>query len=120
MKSSRYRELARRGAFPVLPTDGLCFFPLDMSMALDRQGPLDAVLQRLTDNLEPAGGERGEMRAVLSKEAARLQGYLAENPEICVVEPIEDWKRVRRWREIWQRGGWEGLCQVVSFFGWLQ
>ena len=83
----------------MLPTDGLCFFPLDISMALDRQGPLDAVLQRLTDSLEPAEGEKGEMRAVLPQEAAKLRAFLAENPEICVVEPLEDWERVRRWRE---------------------
>eukprot|EP00803_Ostreobium_quekettii_P001457 evm.model.scf_161.12 EVM.evm.TU.scf_161.12 scf_161:109115-112344(-) len=91
MKGSRYSDLARRGAFPVLPTEGACFFPLAMDMPFDRQGPLDALVQRLTDCLLPVVGEHGEMLAALSKEALRLQAYLEDNPDICVVDPLEDW-----------------------------
>lgn len=49
MKQQRALSLAERGFFPMTPTDGLCFLPLDLSRDLRPQlrGPLHAILHKV-------------------------------------------------------------------------
>lgn len=49
LKQQRALALAERGFFPMLPTDGLCFLPLDLSRDLrpQLQGLLHAVLHKV-------------------------------------------------------------------------
>lgn len=49
MKRQRALALAERGFFPVVPTDGLSFLPLDLSrdLAPQLQGPLHAILHKV-------------------------------------------------------------------------
>lgn len=47
MKASRGLALAQRGFFPLLPTDGLCFLPLDLGRDLEAQGPFHAILHKV-------------------------------------------------------------------------
>lgn len=92
MKSSTYSEFVRRGILQVLPTDGLCLFPLDLDIALEKQGPIDGVLLRRTDSLVRVQDENGKKMAVLPEEITKLEAYLAANPQVCVVDPLEYWQ----------------------------
>lgn len=49
MKRQRSLALAERGFFPMVPTDGLSFLPLDLSrdLAPQLQGPLHAILHKV-------------------------------------------------------------------------
>lgn len=47
MKRSRSLSLAKRGFFPLLPTDGLSFLPLNLEQSIGEQGPFTAILHKV-------------------------------------------------------------------------
>ncbi|XP_056172770.1 inositol 1,3,4-trisphosphate 5/6-kinase 4-like [Syzygium oleosum] len=94
MKPSREEDFAKRGAFPMYPTqNGLCFVPLifKLPLASQLQG-VDLVLHKATDEIVSFNlnsfSELTE-RVTFSEGMQELKRYLEHNPQCCVIDPFD-------------------------------
>ena len=92
MKGSREAQLADGGLLPIVARDGVCFMPLSLSAPLKDQPPFDVLLHKLSDELQVA--RDGQL--VFSDRVHKLQQFLQQHREICVVDPLQYTARVRK------------------------
>ena len=122
MKRQRALALAERGFVPMVPTDGLCFLPLDLSRDLrpQLQGPLHAILhkacalcrwqpstravrlqlyyRRMSCSAQGSDelvmGTDGQLQ--FSAAFERLVSFQAAKPHIALIDPIDSLRKVRQ------------------------
>ncbi|CAI8597231.1 unnamed protein product [Vicia faba] len=86
MKPSRVDDFAKRGAFPLCPTEnGLMFVPLMATLPLASQlKDVDIVLHKATDEILSVE----ENKLTFTQNMQELQRYLDQNQDFCVVDPL--------------------------------
>ncbi|XP_058787451.1 inositol 1,3,4-trisphosphate 5/6-kinase 4-like [Vicia villosa] len=86
MKPSRVEDFAKRGAFPLSPTEnGLMFVPLMATLPLASQlKDVDIVLHKATDEILSVE----ENKLTFTPKMQELQRYLDQNQDFCVVDPL--------------------------------
>jgi len=93
MKWSREKDFLKRGALPTVPTqNGLSFIPLQLERPMEPQlAVVDVILHKATDEIVSVAKVQASTpsdRIQYSDGIQRLQKYIAENPDKCVVDPI--------------------------------
>lgn len=86
MKPSRVEDFAKRGAFPLYPTEnGLMFVSLMATLPLASQlKDVDIVLHKATDEILSVE----ENKLTFTQKMQELQRYLDQNQDFCVVDPL--------------------------------
>ncbi|XP_014494849.1 inositol 1,3,4-trisphosphate 5/6-kinase 4 isoform X1 [Vigna radiata var. radiata] len=86
MKPSRVEDFAKRGAFPLCPTQqGLMFVPLMSNLSLSSQlKDVDIVLHKATDEILSIE----DNKPTFTQNMRALQKYLDQHPDICVIDPL--------------------------------
>ncbi|XP_057420831.1 inositol 1,3,4-trisphosphate 5/6-kinase 4 [Lotus japonicus] len=86
MKPSRVEDFAKRGAFPLCPTqNGLMFVPLTSRIPLSSQlKDVDIVLHKATDEISSIE----ENKITFTQNIQELQRYLDQHQECCVIDPL--------------------------------
>ncbi|XP_077210478.1 inositol 1,3,4-trisphosphate 5/6-kinase 4 isoform X2 [Tasmannia lanceolata] len=95
MKSSREEDFAKRGAFPMYPTqNGLIFVPLTFDLPLAPQlQEVDAVLHKATDEIvriDPANFLDCSEGVSFSKGIQELERYIQDHPDYCIIDPLNN------------------------------
>ncbi|OUZ99297.1 Inositol-tetrakisphosphate 1-kinase [Macleaya cordata] len=95
MKPSREQDFAKRGAFPMYPTqNGLMFVPLTFDLPLEPQvQEVDVVLHKATDEIitvELSGSSEFLNRISYSKGMQELKRYVQGHPDCCVIDPLDN------------------------------
>ncbi|GFP82818.1 inositol-tetrakisphosphate 1-kinase 4 [Phtheirospermum japonicum] len=95
MKPSREEDFAKRGAFPLRPTqNGLMFLPLNYELPISSQLELvDAVLHKATDEiLSVEMGSHSEFseKVTFTRNLQELQRYIKCQPDCCVIDPFSN------------------------------
>lgn len=85
MKASREGQLQKIGLLQREPIDGMTFKLLDLDQPLAQQEPFHILLHKASDEL--VYDARGVPQ--FSQRIVGLRDYLAHNPQVCVVEPLE-------------------------------
>mmetsp|Transcript_7678 Transcript_7678/g.22726 ORF Transcript_7678/g.22726 Transcript_7678/m.22726 type:complete len:272 (+) Transcript_7678:222-1037(+) len=91
MKRSRSLSLAKRGFFPLLPTDGLSFLPLNLEQSIGEQGPFTAILHKASDMLELDAADN----LAYNKSFQALIKYQANHETVPFIDPLESVQQVR-------------------------
>ncbi|KAK7290186.1 hypothetical protein RIF29_04422 [Crotalaria pallida] len=88
MKSSRVEDFAKRGAFPLCPTqNGLMFVPLTSKLPLSSQlKDVDIVLHKATDEIVSIE----ENKLTFTQNMQELQRYLERHKDLCVIDPLNN------------------------------
>lgn len=99
MKPSRELDFSKRGAFPLYPTDnGLIFMPLTFDLPLSFQLPeVDMILHKATDEIlyvELSNSSDLSNKITYSSRMQELQRYIEVNPDLCVIDPLNNIKPV--------------------------
>ncbi|KAI3962192.1 hypothetical protein MKX01_030742 [Papaver californicum] len=94
MKASREADFAKRGAFPMNPTqNGLMFIPLTFDLPLEPQvHEVDVVFHKATDeitNIELTGSSEYFNGISFSKGMQELKMYFEDHPDCCVIDPLD-------------------------------
>ncbi|KAK7305724.1 hypothetical protein VNO77_43634 [Canavalia gladiata] len=86
MKPSRVEDFAKRGAFPLCPTqNGLMFVPLTSKIPLSSQlKDVDIVLHKATDEILSIK----DNKITFTQNMQALQSYLDQHQDCCVVDPF--------------------------------
>jgi len=88
MKPSRVEDFAKRGAFPLRPTQhglGLMFVPLTSNLSLSSQmKDVDIVLHKATDEILSIEDDK----LTFTQNMQALQKYLDQHQDICVIDPL--------------------------------
>ncbi|XP_043695022.1 inositol-tetrakisphosphate 1-kinase 6 isoform X1 [Telopea speciosissima] len=95
MKPSREEDFAKRGAFPMYPTqNGLIFVPLIFDLPLESQlQEVDVVLHKATDEIltiELSSSSEFSNKISYSKGMQELERYLQHHPDCCVIDPLNN------------------------------
>lgn len=95
MKSSREEDFAKRGAFPMYPTqNGLMFVPLSFDIPLDSQlQKVDAVLHKATDEIsgiDLSSAFEFPMGISFSKGINDLERYSESHPDFYMIDPLNN------------------------------
>lgn len=95
MKPSREEDFAKRGAFPMDPTQsGLIFLPLTFELSISSQlQEIDAILHKATDeiiSIELSNSSGSSNRITYTSDMQLLKRYLDNNPECCVIDPFNN------------------------------
>ncbi|XP_050256217.1 inositol 1,3,4-trisphosphate 5/6-kinase 4-like isoform X2 [Quercus robur] len=95
MKPSREEDFAKRGAFPLYPTqNGLIFMPLTFELPLSPQlQEFDIVLHKATDeiiSIELKSCTNFSHRIVYTSGMQDLQRYLEDHPDCCVIDSFNN------------------------------
>ncbi|WOL17888.1 inositol-tetrakisphosphate 1-kinase 6 isoform X1 [Canna indica] len=95
MKPSREEDFAKRGAFPMYPTQNrLMFVPLTFEIPLESQlQKVDAVLHKATDeiiNFNPLNSTQFSEGVVFSKGIQALERFIMDHPECCIIDPLNN------------------------------
>ncbi|CAN6681505.1 unnamed protein product [Malus baccata var. baccata] len=93
MKPSREEDFAKRGAFPMYPTqDGLMFVPLTFDLPLAPQlQEVDVVLHKATDeiiSINLDGSLPSSTSITYSRGMQELQRYMEHHLDLCVIDPL--------------------------------
>lgn len=93
MKWSREKDFLKRRALPAVPTtNGLSFVALQTEKPMEPQlAGMDVVLHKATDEIVSVAKIQASTpadRIQYSDGIQKLQRYLAEHPDLCVVDPI--------------------------------
>ncbi|KAK7387386.1 hypothetical protein VNO78_28152 [Psophocarpus tetragonolobus] len=88
MKPSRVEDFAKRGAFPLCPTqNGLMFLPLTSKLPLSSQlKDVDIVLHKATDEILSIE----DNKPTFTQNMQALQRYLDQHQDLCVVDPLSN------------------------------
>ena len=88
MKPSRVEDFAKRGAFPLCPTqNGLMFVPLTSKLPLSTQlKDVDIVLHKATDEILSVE----ENKLTFTENMQKLQRYLEQHQDLCVIDPLNN------------------------------
>ncbi|KAK9151846.1 hypothetical protein Syun_010155 [Stephania yunnanensis] len=93
MKPSREKDFAKRGAFPMYPTqNGLIFVPLalDFPLAFQMQ-EVDAVIHKATDEItsvELSTSSEHSIKVTFSNGMKELERYFQGHPGCCIIDPL--------------------------------
>ncbi|MED6215747.1 hypothetical protein PIB30_000752 [Stylosanthes scabra] len=81
-------DFAKRGAFPLCPTqNGLMFVPLTPMLPLSTQlKDVDIVLHKATDEILSIEDDKITFRENIQE----LQGYLELHQDLCVIDPLKN------------------------------
>lgn len=95
MKPSRELDFAKRGAFPLYPTDnGLIFLPLTFDLPLSSQLPeVDMILHKATDEIlyvELSNSSDLSNKITYSSRMQELQRHIEVHPDLCVLDPLNN------------------------------
>ncbi|KAI3470445.1 hypothetical protein Pfo_027108 [Paulownia fortunei] len=95
MKPSREEDFAKRGAFPLCPTqNGLIFLPLNYELRISSQLQLvDAVLHKATDEILAVDmGSPSEFsdKVTFTRNLQELQRYIKCQLDCCVIDPFNN------------------------------
>ncbi|XP_050256179.1 inositol 1,3,4-trisphosphate 5/6-kinase 4-like isoform X4 [Quercus robur] len=95
MKPSREEDFAKRGAFPLYPTqNGLIFMPLTFELPLSPQlQEVDIVLHKATDeikSIELKSRTNFSNRIVYTSGMQDLERYLEDHPDCCVIDSFNN------------------------------
>ncbi|GER53705.1 inositol-tetrakisphosphate 1-kinase [Striga asiatica] len=95
MKPSREEDFAKRGAFPLRPTqNGLMFLPLQYELPLTHQLKLvDAVLHKATDEIlavDMCSPSELSEKVTFTSNLQELQKCMKSQPVCCVIDPISN------------------------------
>ncbi|KAL6275078.1 hypothetical protein ACE6H2_025770 [Prunus campanulata] len=93
MKPSREEDFAKRGAFPMYPTqDGLMFVPLTFELPLSPQlQEVDVVLHKATDeiiSIDLNSSLQSSNTITYSRGMQELQRYMEHHLDLCVIDPL--------------------------------
>ncbi|XP_039117767.1 inositol-tetrakisphosphate 1-kinase 6 isoform X1 [Dioscorea cayenensis subsp. rotundata] len=93
MKPSREEDFAKRGAFPMCPTqNGLMFVPLTLELPLEVQmKAVDAILHKATDeiiSIDMSSSVDLPKGISFSGGMCELERYFRGHPECCIVDPL--------------------------------
>lgn len=91
MKPSREEDFAKRGAFPLYPTqNGLMFLPLTFELPLSPQlQEVDIVLHKATDeivSIDLSSSTNLSRRVTYTDGMQELQRYMEHRPDCCVID----------------------------------
>lgn len=95
MKRSREEDFAKRGAFPLCPTEnGLIFLPLNYELPISFQlQQVDAILHKATDEIvavEMVSSEEFANQITFTRNMEQLQRYIECQPDCCVIDPFSN------------------------------
>ncbi|KAK4436026.1 Inositol 1,3,4-trisphosphate 5/6-kinase [Sesamum alatum] len=95
MKPSREEDFAKRGAFPLHPTqNGLIFLPLNYELSISSQLQLvDAVLHKATDEIlavDMVSPSESSDRVTFTRNLQELQRYVKCQLDCCVIDPFNN------------------------------
>ncbi|XP_050388145.1 inositol 1,3,4-trisphosphate 5/6-kinase 4 isoform X1 [Argentina anserina] len=92
MKPSREEDFAKRGAFPMCPTqNGLMFMPLTFELPLSPQLlNVDVLLHKATDEIMSVDLKslHSSKKITYSRGMQELQGYMEHHQDLCVIDPL--------------------------------
>ncbi|KAL3506964.1 hypothetical protein ACH5RR_032346 [Cinchona calisaya] len=93
MKPSREEDFAKRGAFPLYPTqDGLIFLPLNYELPIPAQlQQVDILLHKATDEIvdvEMSTASEFVNTIEYTKGMQELQRYIEHHLDCCVIDPF--------------------------------
>ncbi|OWM84795.1 inositol 1,3,4-trisphosphate 5/6-kinase 4 isoform X2 [Punica granatum] len=122
MKPSRAEDFAKRGAFPMYPTqNGQIFVPLSFDLPLVSQlQEVDVVLHKATDEIISVDLSNSSQisKITYSRGIQELKRYAEDHPECCIIDPFDNVSPVLDRLEIQQilRGledlNTEGHCKI--------
>lgn len=95
MKPSREEDFAKRGAFPMYPTEnGLMFVPLNFDLPLASQlQKVDAVLHKATDeitHIDLSSSSDFSNWISFSKGIHELERYVQGHGDLCMIDPLNN------------------------------
>ncbi|PIN00374.1 Inositol-1,3,4-trisphosphate 5/6-kinase [Handroanthus impetiginosus] len=95
MKPSREEDFAKRGAFPLCPTqNGLIFLPLNYELPMSSQLQLvDAVLHKATDEIlavDMHSPSEFSDKVTFTRNLQELQRYIKDQTDCCVIDPFNN------------------------------
>lgn len=95
MKPSREEDFAKRGAFPMQPTEnGLMFVPLTFNLPLAPQlQEVDVVLHKATDEVVSIGlseSSQCSTKTFYTKGMQELERYFQDHEDCCVIDPLDN------------------------------
>ncbi|KAA8532181.1 hypothetical protein F0562_006677 [Nyssa sinensis] len=95
MKPSRGEDFAKRGAFPLCPTqNGLIFMPLTFELPLSSQlQEVDVVLHKATDeiiSIEMSMSSELSNKVTYTRGMQELARFIEEQPDFCVIDPLDN------------------------------
>lgn len=93
MKPSREEDFAKRGAFPMFPTENeLMFMPLTFELPLSPQlQEVDVLLHKATDeiiSIDLTSSLQSSNKITYSWGMQELQRYLEHHQDLCVIDPL--------------------------------
>lgn len=95
MKPSREEDFAKRGAYPMYPTEnGLVFVPLDFDLSLASQmQQVDVILHKATDeitNIELSSSLDFSKRISFSRGIQELERYVQSHPDLYMIDQLSN------------------------------
>ncbi|XP_071732293.1 inositol 1,3,4-trisphosphate 5/6-kinase 4 [Rutidosis leptorrhynchoides] len=92
MKPSREEDFAKRGAFPLKPTEnGLTFLPLTYDLPiLSQLKKVDIVIHKATDEISSIERSNSSSKIIYTSRMLELQRCLGELPNCCVIDPLDN------------------------------
>uniref|UniRef100_A0A5B7C3D0 Putative inositol-tetrakisphosphate 1-kinase 4 n=1 Tax=Davidia involucrata TaxID=16924 RepID=A0A5B7C3D0_DAVIN len=95
MKPSRTEDFAKRGAFPLYPTqNGLIFLPLTFELPMSSQlQEVDIVLHKATDeiiSIEMSKSSEFSNKITYTRGMQELERFIEHQPDCCVIDPLNN------------------------------
>ncbi|KAK3011837.1 hypothetical protein RJ639_010831 [Escallonia herrerae] len=95
MKPSREEDFAKRGAFPLYPTqNGLIFVPLTFELPMSSQlREVDVVMHKATDeilSIEQKSSSEFLKKIIYTRGMQELQRCIEEQPDCSLIDPLEN------------------------------
>ncbi|KAL7603995.1 hypothetical protein Lser_V15G19338 [Lactuca serriola] len=95
MKPSREADFAKRGAFPLNPTqNGLIFLPLTFDLPiLSQLKKVDIIIHKATDeisSIERSNSCNSSSKIIYTTGMLELQRCIRELPDCCVIDPFDN------------------------------
>eukprot|EP00798_Chlamydomonas_sp_ICE-L_P002437 gene2437-8761_t len=113
MKASREKELGKHSILSLVPKDGVCFVPVDLSRPLEEQLPLDAILHKASDELVHPSECIDCLRSPFVSVRREGVGNDAIAQVVLETHPLEDIDCPRSSFVSVRRVGDDALAQVV-------
>ncbi|KAK9286150.1 hypothetical protein L1049_014532 [Liquidambar formosana] len=95
MKPSREEDFAKRGAFPMYPTqNGLIFMPLTFELPMSFQlQEVDGVLHKATDEIisvDLSSSSEFTNSVTFTRGMQELGRYMDHHPDCCIIDPLNN------------------------------
>lgn len=92
MKPSREEDFAKRGAFPLNPTqNGLIFLPLTFDLPILTQlKKVDIVIHKATDEISSIERSNHNSKIIYTRGMLELQRCICELSDCCVIDPFDN------------------------------